>query len=69
MDNRNKAKKPGDGPNGTAESESKYLPELLAEKDSLDQSFTHATKLLSAGLFFYISFYKFCFMCFTLLAI
>ena len=31
------------------ENESKYLPELLAEKDSLDTSFTHAMKLLSAG--------------------
>lgn len=29
--------------------DSKYLPELLAEKDSLDSSFTHATKLISAG--------------------
>lgn len=29
--------------------EGKYLPELLAEKDSLDVSFTHAMKLLSAG--------------------
>ena len=29
--------------------ESKYLPELLAEKDSLDSSFTHAMKLISAG--------------------
>uniref|UniRef100_A0A8C4SPX0 KH domain-containing, RNA-binding, signal transduction-associated protein 1 n=1 Tax=Erpetoichthys calabaricus TaxID=27687 RepID=A0A8C4SPX0_ERPCA len=28
------------------EAESKYLPELLAEKDSLDASFTHAMKLL-----------------------
>lgn len=27
----------------------KYLPELLAEKDSLDSSFTHAMKLLNAG--------------------
>ncbi|MGH0158927.1 UNVERIFIED_CONTAM: hypothetical protein FKN15_053655 [Acipenser sinensis] len=31
------------------EPESKYLPELLAEKDSLDSSFTHAMKLISAG--------------------
>lgn len=30
------------------ESDGKYLPELLAEKDSLDASFTHAMKLLSA---------------------
>lgn len=29
--------------------DTKYLPELLAEKDSLDSSFTHAMKLLSAG--------------------
>ncbi|XP_063040654.1 KH domain-containing, RNA-binding, signal transduction-associated protein 1a isoform X1 [Engraulis encrasicolus] len=29
------------------EDESKYLPELLAEKDSLDSSFTHAMKLLN----------------------
>lgn len=27
----------------------KYLPELMAEKDSLDPSFTHATQLLQAG--------------------
>lgn len=32
------------------ENESKYLPELLAEKDSLDSSFTHAMKLLSAEI-------------------
>ncbi|KAK6327960.1 hypothetical protein J4Q44_G00036060 [Coregonus suidteri] len=30
--------------------ESKYLPELLAEKDSMDVSFTHAMKLLSAEI-------------------
>ncbi|XP_070996228.1 KH domain-containing, RNA-binding, signal transduction-associated protein 1-like isoform X1 [Oncorhynchus clarkii lewisi] len=30
--------------------EGKYLPELLAEKDSLDVSFTHAMKLLSAEI-------------------
>jgi hypothetical protein len=29
--------------------DSKYLPELLAEKDSLDSSFTHAMKLISTG--------------------
>ncbi|XP_028675581.1 KH domain-containing, RNA-binding, signal transduction-associated protein 1-like isoform X1 [Erpetoichthys calabaricus] len=29
------------------EAESKYLPELLAEKDSLDASFTHAMKLIT----------------------
>uniref|UniRef100_A0A3B4AAP2 KH domain-containing, RNA-binding, signal transduction-associated protein 1 n=1 Tax=Periophthalmus magnuspinnatus TaxID=409849 RepID=A0A3B4AAP2_9GOBI len=28
----------------------KYLPELLAEKDSLDASFTHAMKLISAEI-------------------
>jgi len=27
----------------------KYLPELLAEKDSLDSSFTHTMKLIAAG--------------------
>lgn len=32
------------------ESESKYLPELMAEKDSLDMSFTHAMKLLTAEI-------------------
>lgn len=31
------------------ENDGKYLPELLAEKDSLDSSFTHAMKLLNAG--------------------
>lgn len=41
-DNR-KVKKP------KMEDESKYLPELLAEKDSLDASFTHAMKLLNEG--------------------
>lgn len=30
--------------------DNKYLPELLAEKDSLDSSFTHAMKLISAGI-------------------
>lgn len=30
--------------------DTKYLPELLAEKDSLDSSFTHAMKLISAGM-------------------
>ncbi|PWA16417.1 hypothetical protein CCH79_00004607 [Gambusia affinis] len=28
--------------------DTKYLPELLAEKDSLDSSFTHAMKLITA---------------------
>ncbi|XP_034016373.1 KH domain-containing, RNA-binding, signal transduction-associated protein 1b [Thalassophryne amazonica] len=32
------------------ENDDKYLPELLAEKDSLDASFTHATKLLNAEI-------------------
>lgn len=31
------------------EPENKYLPELMAEKDSLDPSFTHAMQLLSVG--------------------
>lgn len=31
------------------ENDDKYLPQLLAEKDSLDSSFTHAMKLLNAG--------------------
>lgn len=48
----NKAKKANttnNGNNPNMESESKYLPELLAERDSLDASFTHAMKLLTAG--------------------
>ncbi|XP_010779582.1 KH domain-containing, RNA-binding, signal transduction-associated protein 1-like isoform X1 [Notothenia coriiceps] len=32
------------------ENDEKYLPELLAEKDSLDSSFTHAMKLLNAEI-------------------
>ncbi|OXB66366.1 hypothetical protein ASZ78_011900 [Callipepla squamata] len=32
------------------EPENKYLPELMAEKDSLDPSFTHAMQLLSAEI-------------------
>ncbi|KAG8588056.1 hypothetical protein GDO81_005862 [Engystomops pustulosus] len=32
------------------ESETKYLPELMAEKDSLDPSFTHAMSLLSSEI-------------------
>ncbi|KAF7245949.1 KH domain-containing, RNA-binding, signal transduction-associated protein 1 [Varanus komodoensis] len=39
---------PGAGPAVKAEPESKYLPELMAEKDSLDPSFTHAMQLLQA---------------------
>lgn len=31
--------------------DTKYLPQLLAEKDSLDSSFTHAMKLITAGKF------------------
>ncbi|XP_056616394.1 KH domain-containing, RNA-binding, signal transduction-associated protein 1a [Triplophysa dalaica] len=33
-----------------ANGDGKYLPELLAEKDSLDSSFTHAMKLLGAEI-------------------
>lgn len=36
------------------ENDDKYLPELLAEKDSLDPSFTHAMKLLNAGEVFFL---------------
>ncbi|XP_061111134.1 KH domain-containing, RNA-binding, signal transduction-associated protein 1b isoform X1 [Conger conger] len=36
--------------NNKMENESKYLPELLAEKDSLDSSFTHAMKLVTAEI-------------------
>ncbi|XP_063810322.1 KH domain-containing, RNA-binding, signal transduction-associated protein 1 isoform X2 [Pseudophryne corroboree] len=32
------------------ESETKYLPELMAEKDSLDPSFTHAMSLLASEI-------------------
>ncbi|KAM8840029.1 KH domain-containing, RNA-binding, signal transduction-associated protein 1b isoform 1-T2 [Spinachia spinachia] len=32
------------------ETDDRYLPELLAEKDSLDASFTHAMKLLTAEI-------------------
>uniref|UniRef100_G3P3J4 KH domain-containing, RNA-binding, signal transduction-associated protein 1 n=1 Tax=Gasterosteus aculeatus aculeatus TaxID=481459 RepID=G3P3J4_GASAC len=32
------------------ENDDRYLPELLAEKDSLDASFTHAMKLLTAEI-------------------
>uniref|UniRef100_A0A670Y0U1 KH domain-containing, RNA-binding, signal transduction-associated protein 1 n=1 Tax=Pseudonaja textilis TaxID=8673 RepID=A0A670Y0U1_PSETE len=35
---------------GGAELENKYLPELMAEKDSLDPSFTHAMQLLQAEI-------------------
>nr|XP_030146166.3 KH domain-containing, RNA-binding, signal transduction-associated protein 1 [Taeniopygia guttata] len=44
------------GPGGTGmvggkmEPENKYLPELMAEKDSLDPSFTHAMQLLTAEI-------------------
>ncbi|NXX96891.1 KHDR1 protein, partial [Centropus bengalensis] len=39
-------------PGGAAkmEHENKYLPELMAEKDSLDPSFTHAMQLLTAEI-------------------
>lgn len=36
-------------PKNSKMEDTKYLPELLAEKDSLDSSFTHAMKLISAG--------------------
>lgn len=49
-DNRNNKRKPNSTTNNKMENESKYLPELLAEKDSLDSSFTHAMKLLSAEI-------------------
>lgn len=29
--------------------EEKYLPELMAERDSLDPSFVHASRLLAEG--------------------
>jgi len=29
--------------------DSKYLPELMAEKDSIDPSFVHAVRLISSG--------------------
>ena len=32
------------------ENESKYLPELLSEKDRLDSLFTHAIKLISTEI-------------------
>ncbi|KAM7029256.1 KH domain-containing, RNA-binding, signal transduction-associated protein 1 [Acridotheres tristis] len=35
---------------GKMEPENKYLPELMAEKDSLDPSFTHAMQLLTAEI-------------------
>ncbi|XP_027762494.1 KH domain-containing, RNA-binding, signal transduction-associated protein 1 isoform X2 [Empidonax traillii] len=38
------------GPGGKMEPENKYLPELMAEKDSLDPSFTHAMQLLTAEI-------------------
>lgn len=58
------------------ENDDKYLPELLAEKDSLDPSFTHAMKLLNAGdffllfvihFYFLILFHFILFFCFVLL--
>lgn len=45
---------PAAAPSATAsvkmEPENKYLPELMAEKDSLDPSFTHAMQLLTAEI-------------------
>ncbi|XP_063167982.1 KH domain-containing, RNA-binding, signal transduction-associated protein 1 isoform X2 [Candoia aspera] len=41
---------PGTGSAAKAEPENKYLPELMAEKDSLDPSFTHAMQLLQAEI-------------------
>ncbi|NWW93408.1 KHDR1 protein, partial [Rhynochetos jubatus] len=38
------------GATGKMEPENKYLPELMAEKDSLDPSFTHAMQLLTAEI-------------------
>ncbi|XP_038016963.1 KH domain-containing, RNA-binding, signal transduction-associated protein 1 [Motacilla alba alba] len=38
------------GAGGKMEPENKYLPELMAEKDSLDPSFTHAMQLLTAEI-------------------
>ena len=32
--------------------DTKYLPELMAEKDSIDPSFVHAVRLISKGNFF-----------------
>uniref|UniRef100_A0AAY4C8S1 KH domain-containing, RNA-binding, signal transduction-associated protein 1 n=1 Tax=Denticeps clupeoides TaxID=299321 RepID=A0AAY4C8S1_9TELE len=40
----------GETPRVNMESENKYLPQLLAERDSLDASFTHAMKLLSSEI-------------------
>lgn len=31
------------------QNDSKYLPELMAEKDSIDPSFEHAVRLISQG--------------------
>ncbi|XP_064490976.1 KH domain-containing, RNA-binding, signal transduction-associated protein 1 isoform X2 [Pseudopipra pipra] len=44
---------PASSPSGAAgkmEPENRYLPELMAEKDSLDPSFTHAMQLLTAEI-------------------
>ena len=40
---------PRPGPGRPASMEEKYLPELMAEKDSLDPSFTHALRLVNQG--------------------
>lgn len=45
------------------ENDDKYLPELLAEKDSLDPSFTHAMKLLNAGELVVVAVVVICFCC------
>lgn len=68
--NTNKGKKPNNnGTNPNMESESKYLPELLAEKDSLDASFTHAMKLLTAGRKYNAYFTLVCASCLGLCAL
>ncbi|XP_069478597.1 KH domain-containing, RNA-binding, signal transduction-associated protein 1 isoform X2 [Ambystoma mexicanum] len=41
---------PAPSASSSSEPENKYLPQLLAEKDSLDPSFTHAMKLLSTEI-------------------
>ena len=49
----NQMKMKADAESGPAQKKTKmddkYLPELQAEKDSLDSSFTHAMKLINAG--------------------
>lgn len=48
--NANKSIEANPAQNKSKMEDTKYLPELLAEKDSLDSSFTHAMKLISAGI-------------------